>query len=235
MRDLCRARADMVIDGHRGRHRLGKVLVAPQADLAGRGPTGPSDTRPGSPPQRFDDLALEATFAHYRATLSAREAAVAAIDADLALWYSRPPFSDTVGRLAAYRGITHLGALSLAAEVCDWRRFGTAGTFMAFTGLTPVRALPRRAAPTAVTSPTPATFICAPRWWSPLGPTGPGPRWASNCAAAKRPRAMTPWPERGQPKSVSAAGSAASTNAKPTATSSSPPLSASWPGSSGPR
>ena len=52
-------------------------------------------------------------------------------------WYVRPPFADTVSRLAAYRGITHLGALSLAAEVCDWRRFGTAGTFMAFTGLTP--------------------------------------------------------------------------------------------------
>ena len=60
-----------------------------------------------------------------------------AIDADLACWYGRPPFAETVARLAAYRGITHLGALSLAAEVCDWRRFGSAGTFMAFTGLTP--------------------------------------------------------------------------------------------------
>jgi transposase len=87
--------------------------------------------------QRFDDLGLEATFAHYRATLSAREAAVEAIDADLACWYARPPFADAVARLAAYRGITHLGALSLAAEVCDWRRLGSAGMFMAFTGLTP--------------------------------------------------------------------------------------------------
>jgi hypothetical protein len=32
--------------------------------------------------QRLGDLALEATYAHYRATLSAREAAVEAIDAD---------------------------------------------------------------------------------------------------------------------------------------------------------
>ena len=40
-------------------------------------------------------------------------------------------------RLTAYRGVTELGALNLAAEVCDWRRFATAGTFMAFTGLTP--------------------------------------------------------------------------------------------------
>jgi transposase len=30
-----------------------------------------------------------------------------------------------------------MGALHLASEVCDWRRFPTAGSFMAFTGLTP--------------------------------------------------------------------------------------------------
>jgi transposase len=30
-----------------------------------------------------------------------------------------------------------MGALHLASEACDWRRFPTAGSFMAFTGLTP--------------------------------------------------------------------------------------------------
>jgi transposase len=62
---------------------------------------------------------------------------VESIDADLAVWCAGPPFAETVARLSAYRGITRMGGLSLAAEVCDWRRFGTAGTFMAFTGLTP--------------------------------------------------------------------------------------------------
>jgi transposase len=42
-----------------------------------------------------------------------------------------------VHRLAAYRGITELGGLTLASEVCDWRRFPTAGLFMGFTGLVP--------------------------------------------------------------------------------------------------
>ncbi len=136
VRDLCRARGDMVIDQTRARHRFGKFLLRHNRIWRG-GDNWTMRHQAWIGAQRFDDLALEATFAHYRATLSAREAAVASIDADLTLWYSRPPFSDTVGRLAAYRGITHLGALSLAAEVCDWRRFGTAGTFMAFTGLTP--------------------------------------------------------------------------------------------------
>jgi transposase len=42
-----------------------------------------------------------------------------------------------VARLAAYRGVGQLGALALAAEVGDWRRFPHAAAFMAFTGLVP--------------------------------------------------------------------------------------------------
>jgi transposase len=136
VRDLCRARADMVIDRTRARHRLGKFLLRHGRVWRG-GENWTLKHQAWMAAQRFDDGALDATFAHYRATLSAREAAVAAIDTDLARWYGRPPFADTVTRLAAYRGITQLGALTLAAEVCDWRRFPTAGTFMAFTGLTP--------------------------------------------------------------------------------------------------
>jgi transposase len=42
-----------------------------------------------------------------------------------------------VARLAAYRGVTRLGALSLASEVGDGLRFATAGQFMGFCGLVP--------------------------------------------------------------------------------------------------
>src|SRR5947209_3873334 len=136
VRDLCRARADMVIDRTRARHRLGKFLLRHGRIWRG-GDNWTLKHHAWLGAQRFEDLALEATFAHYRATLNAREAAVDAIDADLVGWYSRAPFADTVARLAAYRGITQLGALTLAAKVCDWRRFGSAGLFMAFTGLTP--------------------------------------------------------------------------------------------------
>jgi transposase len=136
VRDLCRAWADMVIDRTRARHRLGKFLLRHGRVWRG-GENWTLKHQAWLSAQHFDDPALEATYSHYRATLSARVDAVDAIDADLACWYRRSPFADTVSRLAAYRGITQLGALSLAAEVCDWRRFGTAGTFMAFTGLTP--------------------------------------------------------------------------------------------------
>ena len=234
VRDLCRARADMVIDRTRARHRLGKFLLRHNRIWRG-GDNWTMKHQAWIAAQRFDDLALEATFAHYRATLSAREAAVEAIDADLACWYRRPPFADTVARLAAYRGSPISGALSLAAEVCDWRRFGSAGTFMAFTGLTPTEHSSAARASGAAISPMPATSICAPSWSSRPGPTGPDRPWGSSCAAAKPVSNVTPSLGPGPPKSVCAAGSGVSTNVRPTATSSSPPSPESWPGSCGPR
>jgi len=68
---------------------------------------------------------------------TSRDAQVAAIEADLAEAAIQPPLVDAVRRLAAYRGVGQLGALSLAAEVGDWRRFAHAAAFMAFTGLVP--------------------------------------------------------------------------------------------------
>jgi Transposase IS116/IS110/IS902 family len=64
-----------------------------------------------------------------------RDAEVADIETDLAEAAMKPPFAEAAARLAAYRGVGQLGALSLAAEVGDWRRFAHAGAFMAFTGL----------------------------------------------------------------------------------------------------
>jgi transposase len=136
VRDLCRARADMVIDRTRARHRLGKFLLRHGRVWRG-GDNWTLKHAVWIRQQRFDEAALNQTLAHYQATLTAREAAVDAIDADLVPWCDRAPFADAVHRLAAYRGITQLGGLTLASEVCDWRRFPTATMFMGFTGLVP--------------------------------------------------------------------------------------------------
>lgn len=136
VRDLCRARADMIIDQTRARHRLGKFLLRHGRVWAG-GYNWTQRHEVWIRSQRFDDPALTTTFNHYLATLQAREAAVASIEADLVTWFTKPPFADQVARLSAYRGITRLGALTLASEVCDWRRFPSAGAFMGFCGLVP--------------------------------------------------------------------------------------------------
>jgi transposase len=136
VRDLCRARADMIVDCTRAKHRLGKFLLRHGRVWRG-GVNWTLRHRAWIDAQRFDDPAVRATFAHYRATLEAREAAVAAIEAELTGWFSVAPFACQVARLAAYRGVTRTGALSLASEVGDWRRFPAADTFMGFCGLVP--------------------------------------------------------------------------------------------------
>ena len=108
VRDLCRARADMIIDQTRARHRLGKFLLRHGRVWTG-GYNWTQRHEVWIRSQRFDDPALTTTFNHYLATLQAREAAVASIEADLVAWFTKPPFADPVARLSAYRGISRLG------------------------------------------------------------------------------------------------------------------------------
>ena len=136
VRDLCRARADMVIDCTRAKHRLLKFLLRHGRVWRG-GENWTLKHQAWIAAQRFEEPAMQTTFEHYRAAVEAREAAIANIEADLVLWFDRAPFADAVTRLAAYRGVTRLGALTLASEVCDWHRFATAATFMGFCGLVP--------------------------------------------------------------------------------------------------
>jgi transposase len=135
VRDLCRARADLVDDRTRTRHRLSKFLLRHDRIWRDTGWTVKHEQWLSR--QHFDEAALRCTYGHYRAMLAARDGELAAIEAELAHWYRHGPFASAVGRLAAYRGIAYVGALTLASEVGDWRRFPTARAFMGFTGLVP--------------------------------------------------------------------------------------------------
>jgi transposase len=135
VRDLCRARADMVDDRSRTRHRLGGFLL--RHGRVWRDSAWTSMHYRWLDAQRFDDAALTATYGHYRGVLDARDAEITAIETELASWYQQGPFVEALSRLCAYRGVAHLGALTIASEVGDWRRFASARTFMGFTGLVP--------------------------------------------------------------------------------------------------
>jgi transposase len=126
VRDLCRARADLVDDRSRARRRLQSLLLRHGGVYRGGACwTGKHERWLGA--QRFDDQQLQATFTHYRAVTATRDAEVRAIEADLAEAASKPPFADAVARLAAYRGVGRLGALSVAAEVGDWPSLSASG------------------------------------------------------------------------------------------------------------
>ena len=168
VRDLCRTRADMVQDLTRARNRLGKFLLRHGRVWRG-GATWTLKHQAWLGSQRFEQPAMAQTFGHYLAVVEVRNAQLDAVEADLAGWCDRPPLDWQVARLAAYRGVTRLGALTLAAEVADWRRFATAGQFMGFCGLVPSELLQRQHRP-----PRPAHqgWQCAPA--RPAGRVGLG-------------------------------------------------------------
>jgi transposase len=233
VRDLCRARADLLQDRTRARHRLSKFLLR-HGRVFRAGSAWTYAHERWLVTQRFDDPALTATYHHYRATLDARDAQLEAIQADLATWYGRPPFADQVARLAAYRGVTRLGALTLASEVADWRRFATAGQFMGFCGLVPSEYSSGnstwRGRITKCGNAHLRTQLVESAW-----PTSTDPRPPWNCAATSRACHPRPSPGPGPPSCGCAAGSVACTPARTPSSWWSSRSLASWPASCGPR
>jgi transposase len=160
VRDLTRVRAAVIADRKRAQQRLTSMLM--RHGRIWRATYWTAEHRAWIAGQRFAEPALNAALAHYRATLDTRRVELAAIGAELAPWALRDPLAVRVRRLCCYRGIAELTALTLAAEVVDWRRFPSARAFMGCTGWcrpsTP--AGPRRG---AATSPRPGPGRCGPR------------------------------------------------------------------------
>ena len=181
VRDLVRARGDLLDDRRRAQQRLSAFLLRHGRVWGGTKWT--CAHRAWVDRQEFAEAAMQETLDAYRGALEAREAELRAAEARLGAWAGREPLAG--GRAAgAYRGIAELTALTLATKVVDWRRFATARAFMGFTGLVPP-STPAGPGPGAARSPRPAPKGSGPRWWSPRGPTGTGPRSARCCAAAR--------------------------------------------------
>jgi transposase len=215
VRDLCRTRADMVQDLTRARNRLGKLLLRHGRPWRG-GSTRTHAYQAWLRSQRFDQPAMTQTFGHYLAVVEVRNSQLDAVEADLVGWCQQPPFHWQVARLAAYRGVTRLGALTLAAEVADWRRFATANAFMGFAGWSQA-STPAATPSTVAGSPRPATRTCTRSWSSRPGPTSIGPRSGWSWPAASKASTRQSSPERGRRSSAW------------------PPASAGWPLVSTPR
>jgi transposase len=135
VRDLARVRSAVVADRKRAQQRLTAMLM--RHGRVWRNTYWTAAHRAWIGAQSFDEPALATVLAHYRATLDTRQAELACIEAELAPWARRDPLAPAVGRLCCYRGIAELTALTLAAEVVDWRRFPSARAFMGYTGLVP--------------------------------------------------------------------------------------------------
>jgi transposase len=136
VRDLCRARADLFDDRRRTRQRL-KAFLLRHGRIWRDGSSWARAHWRWLAAQSFGHPALDVTYAQYRAVLAARDAELAAVEAELMPWCAREPLTAAMCQLASYRGVADLSALTLGTEVVDWRRFASAEAFMGFTGLVP--------------------------------------------------------------------------------------------------
>lgn len=137
VRDLCRCREDARKDLHRARHRLDTFLLrrACLYTLTRR--------RWGQPYRswlnglKFEHTADRVTFEDYVRTITQAEERLRRLDEQLGFVAEQDPYREPVGWLRCFRGIDTVTAVTVVAELHDFRRFQTARALMAYLGLVP--------------------------------------------------------------------------------------------------
>jgi transposase len=137
VRDLVRAREEIKNDRRIARQRIRSFLLrygrrypAPRAKWSTRFEVWMRALR-------FDEPAAQTAFEHLVGAYFVRDSQLVAIDRQIEELACLDPLAEPVALLRALRGIDTLTAVTLVTETCDFRRFGTAGSYMAFTGLVP--------------------------------------------------------------------------------------------------
>lgn len=138
VRDLCRGRDDARLDLMRARHRLGKFLLR-------RGRVfGTGEQRAWSQAHRwwlgtqtFDRTAERVMFEDYLLAVEQTEARKRSLELHLEDQAHEPRYAQAVGWLRCFRGIDTITAITLIAELHDFRRFRSPSHLMAYVGLVP--------------------------------------------------------------------------------------------------
>jgi transposase len=137
VRDLVRAREEIKNDRRIARQRIrsfllryGRSYPAPRAKWSTRFEVWMRALK-------FDEPAAQAAFEHLLGAYFVRDSQLSAVDRQIEQLAMLEPLAGPVALLRAFRGIDTLTAVTIVTETCDFRRFGTAGAYMAFTGLVP--------------------------------------------------------------------------------------------------
>jgi transposase len=137
LRDLCRGRDSVRQDLMRARHRMSKFLLR-------RGYRYHDTQRHWGVrhmkwlrPLAFEHAAAQAIFDHYLLTIDHLDERLRQVDAQLEVFGGQEPYRQPVAWLRCFRGIDTVTAVSLVAELHDFRRFRSARSLMAYLGLVP--------------------------------------------------------------------------------------------------
>ena len=85
----------------------------------------------------FDEPYSQEAYENLLGAYFVRDAQLAAMGRRIEELALEEPFAGPVARLSALRGIGTLTAMTIVAETCDFTRFASASSYMAFTGLIP--------------------------------------------------------------------------------------------------
>ena len=137
LRDLIRTREDFKADRRIARQRLRSFLLRHGRAYPKGSGTWTRPHRQWLSAQAFGEPTADATWRHLLAAHAVRASQLDALDAEIAAAAAAEPLAAPVARLRCFRGIATLSAATIVAETCDFARFPTAASFMAFTGLVP--------------------------------------------------------------------------------------------------
>src|SRR5665647_3398764 len=137
LRDLVRAREDLKNDRRIARQRIRSFLLRYGKRYPAPGSRWSFRFEVWLRALRFSEPASQAAFEALLGAYFMRDSQLGAVDKQIAELALAEPLAGAVARLRAFRGIDTLTAVTLLTETCDFRRFGSAGSFMAFTGLVP--------------------------------------------------------------------------------------------------
>jgi transposase len=137
LRDLCRCREAVRQDLTRARHRMAKFLLRRGfLYTAGQRAWG-TRHRQWLHTLRFEQGPDQETFDTYLLALDQLEERLRGLDAKLAEFAAQESYREPVAWLRCFRGIDTVTAVSLVAELHDFRRFRSARALMAYLGLVP--------------------------------------------------------------------------------------------------
>ncbi|NIW37837.1 MAG: IS110 family transposase [Gemmatimonadetes bacterium] len=136
VRDLCRCREDAKQDQLRARHRLGKYLLRRGLVFtAGRNWT--QRHRVWLRSLRFEQEAERVVFEDYLLAVELVEERLRGLEQKLEEISRGEIWAERVGWLRCFRGIDTLTAITILAELHDFRRFRSPRQLMAYLGLVP--------------------------------------------------------------------------------------------------
>jgi transposase len=150
LRDLCRGRDSVRQDLMRARHRMSKFLLR-------RGYRYRETQRHWGVrhmkwlrPLAFEHASAQAIFDHYLLTIDHLEERQRQVDAHLEVFGGLEPYRQPVAWLRCFRGIDTVTAVSLVAELHDFRRFRSGACVDGVSGTGAQRTLQWRATPSGL-------------------------------------------------------------------------------------